>query len=1208
MAAISTMSANWSSGDWSLNTGGGTAFAANTTDSTRLEISHSATSSYVQNTAATWDLTASSWSAKYHFIPNSNTAAGPASQLSVEWRDSGGTIIYRLLRSTAGSWTFSKAGVTVGTAWTELVMRANPYFRIRESGGTTFFEVSANGTSGWATPSSGTSTTNGTGITTIRMRIQPSAVADSGFSAIQEVNGAAAPTITDDVDVFLSQQVATAAAAALNTSPTAPTVLSNDLSILSVAGKLTAGATATSSTPSGWTLIGTISQSGTAAANAADTGDTAVVLYYRTDSGYGNPTISTTGFNSMASAITVFRGPAGCTWDLATTTGSDTASGANISITGAGTVSVAAGDIVAAFMAASGDVGTPSAFQVDGMSGVTLYPTSTTPINRDVTTGNDSRHLVSFVQIRSGSSSAAPTYSYTNSSSTTGHARFLRIRAVTTTTQAADAALAVSTNLASPAAAAVALHEGLATRAVTATLAAAATVTVVAKEALAASAVTSTLASSAAAVHEAAASLAVTSTHAAAATTTAAAKLTSTQVPRDFTDAEWFAETAEGVVVTPTLASIPVSSANPLLLTFDEDYDLDSISIKLDPGAAASGRQVVFEARALGLAANMIRFVWNNGTLTARRHVASAATTLHTVAWDPAQPYLRMRSTAGVEYWDRSADGKNWTNLVSDATGLDLSDVDIRVQAVASTLNESTAYVSMLNSGELNALAASTITSTHAAAATVTEAVWDAVAASTITSTQVAAATATHAATASLTVTATVASVADKQEATYDAVGTLAATATSAAAASATHAATASLAVTSTHAAVADKVEAVYDATSSLAVTATLTAAATVTTIHEASASLVVTASRVAGAAATHEGLADLDAAAALATAAVRDVPAASALAVSATRTAAVALTGAATSSLTVTAATAGSSTAVHEGLATSAVTSTLAAAAARQLQAAADLDVDADTSAAVALSANALAAIVVELITESVIDGVDAVFDADADLGLTAALDAEAARVTAAQASAALTADLDAQAVREASGTSALTVTSTTVSGASATHQAAASLGISVAPTADAEKGGTSDAEAALSATVSLTAAATVTRAATGALAVTAARSGHAERGRNTTAVRAVTATLTAAARVTRRATAALTVTNTRAAQGRRNVTAAGALNVTAESEALAILLNIDAPSSVDVVVPGRDIGSSVGDREISVTMEGRAETTIGARDVDVLVGSREA
>lgn len=224
---------------------------------------------------------------------------------------------------------------------------------------------------------------------------------------------------------------ATTAAAGAVTGVTAGVpagLTSTDISILTVEIKATTAGTApTITTPSGWTLIGTVTNNGTLVAGI-DTGSNTVGMYYIVGT-YTAPTITTTGANAMGAGIVAFQTSTGGTWDVSsTTTGSDTSSGTNASITGAANISAATGDWVIAGVGISGDIGAVTAETLTA-TGATIG-TRANRINLGVTTNNDSRLLVTDWPVTAGTSSAAPVYTYSNTSVSTSHARFVRLREV----------------------------------------------------------------------------------------------------------------------------------------------------------------------------------------------------------------------------------------------------------------------------------------------------------------------------------------------------------------------------------------------------------------------------------------------------------------------------------------------------------------------------------------------------------------------------------------------------------------------------------------------------------------------------------------------------------------------------------------------------------------------------------------------------------
>lgn len=209
-------------------------------------------------------------------------------------------------------------------------------------------------------------------------------------------------------------------------------LIATDLSILTVEAKqATAGTAVTISTPSGWTLIGSVTNNGTNLTAGTDTGTTYLAMFYRVGT-YTAPTITTTGANSMGAGIVAYQtGNNNAAWDVtATTTGSDTVttSVAAQTMTGAATVAFTAGDWVVVGAGLSGDLGTVSTDSLTA-TGATLG-TRANRINLGVTTGGDSRFVVTDWPVTAGPATAAPAYTLTYSSATvmTGHARFVRIR------------------------------------------------------------------------------------------------------------------------------------------------------------------------------------------------------------------------------------------------------------------------------------------------------------------------------------------------------------------------------------------------------------------------------------------------------------------------------------------------------------------------------------------------------------------------------------------------------------------------------------------------------------------------------------------------------------------------------------------------------------------------------------------------------------
>jgi hypothetical protein len=215
---------------------------------------------------------------------------------------------------------------------------------------------------------------------------------------------------------------ATAAVTAVNPAVPAGAVV-GDLSVLTVVVK---PYNTVLTTPSGWTKIGEHTNGTTAA--GTDTGSTKVAVYVKEDAAVaaiGN--IGQDIANTMGAVINVYS-KTKSSWDVAQfTQGSDTTDGANYSATGAGGIAVAAGDWVLQGTAINGDIGTLSAFNTTGLAGATLG-THVNRTNAAFTTGTDCRLTAGDIPVTAGSSSAAPIYTFTNASSSSGTTMWVRLR------------------------------------------------------------------------------------------------------------------------------------------------------------------------------------------------------------------------------------------------------------------------------------------------------------------------------------------------------------------------------------------------------------------------------------------------------------------------------------------------------------------------------------------------------------------------------------------------------------------------------------------------------------------------------------------------------------------------------------------------------------------------------------------------------------
>jgi MSHA biogenesis protein MshQ len=230
---------------------------------------------------------------------------------------------------------------------------------------------------------------------------------------------------------FINGATTTATGAVTGVTVAEPgSLTATSLSILVVEVKNNAaGTAATITTPTGWTIIGTVTNNGTLAPTN-DAGSNGVGVYYRVGSGYGATTITTTGANSMGAGIAGYATSLGG-WDTTTltsvtTTGSDTTSAANGSITGGATIAFTTNDWVLLGTGLSGDLGSVTAESL-AATGATIGSRANRS-NLGVSTGNDSRLLITDWPITAGPASAAPVYTWTNTSALTGHARFVVLR------------------------------------------------------------------------------------------------------------------------------------------------------------------------------------------------------------------------------------------------------------------------------------------------------------------------------------------------------------------------------------------------------------------------------------------------------------------------------------------------------------------------------------------------------------------------------------------------------------------------------------------------------------------------------------------------------------------------------------------------------------------------------------------------------------
>jgi len=229
--------------------------------------------------------------------------------------------------------------------------------------------------------------------------------------------------------------IAYSAASGTSVAPTYPTPIANgDCLILIVGQKPTTANGGTVTTPSGWTLRGSLTGAGGYGATLGiDTGNTNLFIYTKdVVSGTESGTLTVTvGDNNVCWAILINTPVDQGSLSYEFTSGSDVLAGA-LSITGSGNLSVIGGDLVFSAFCMPTDVTTPAQFSAHVVSIGGASVTSTTEIGEpDSATGNDIGGVITWSQIGPPSATAAPTWDATTAGTTTnvrGPGIFLRIR------------------------------------------------------------------------------------------------------------------------------------------------------------------------------------------------------------------------------------------------------------------------------------------------------------------------------------------------------------------------------------------------------------------------------------------------------------------------------------------------------------------------------------------------------------------------------------------------------------------------------------------------------------------------------------------------------------------------------------------------------------------------------------------------------------
>ena len=214
---------------------------------------------------------------------------------------------------------------------------------------------------------------------------------------------------------------------------TLPAISAGDEILLVVAQKPSSANSGTVTTPSGYTLITSLTGAGGYGGTLADnTGNTNLFIYYKTAIGSETGTFTVTvGTNNMSCAqLILVRIPAGLTVSYGATTGSDT-TGGNVSVTVDNDPNIISNDIALFAFNGSSALATYSAEAIT-TTGIS-YNVATEYGIFNTTTGNDVGGFIAAARALSGTSSAAPIFTATTGGTTTnarGPGILLRIRAL----------------------------------------------------------------------------------------------------------------------------------------------------------------------------------------------------------------------------------------------------------------------------------------------------------------------------------------------------------------------------------------------------------------------------------------------------------------------------------------------------------------------------------------------------------------------------------------------------------------------------------------------------------------------------------------------------------------------------------------------------------------------------------------------------------
>lgn len=224
---------------------------------------------------------------------------------------------------------------------------------------------------------------------------------------------------------------------------TYPSISIGNLMVLIIGMKPSTANSGSVTTPDGWTPITSlVGAGGYGATLGADTGNTNIFAFYKVVIGEttgGTVNVTVANNNVCWAKIMSYSSAVGTGFDLAGTTGSDTAAG-NVSIAFGANPGVTNGDHILAAMCIPTDVTTPAQFSAQAITQTGMTFAAITEVEeQDSGNGNDIGGFIVRTNATAGTASAAPSMTATAGGTTTnvrGPGIFIRIREVAGTTTA----------------------------------------------------------------------------------------------------------------------------------------------------------------------------------------------------------------------------------------------------------------------------------------------------------------------------------------------------------------------------------------------------------------------------------------------------------------------------------------------------------------------------------------------------------------------------------------------------------------------------------------------------------------------------------------------------------------------------------------------------------------------------------------------------